>query len=272
MITVIGTGTMGKGIAIELASYNFDVLLISMTDNFNEMSIKREIEDIANKFKLQNIDDILHRISISNNISKISNSDLIIEAIVENLEMKRKMLTSIQEYVNKDTIIASNTSSLAITRIFEGIFKLDKVIGLHFFNPVQIMKLVEISYTNETSLDSKEFAINLIHKLKKEYVLVKDSPGFIVNRILIPMINEASKIIDEGIATAEDIDKAMKFGANHPIGPLKLSDLIGNDVTLSILKILSEYNDDINISSKLVELVDDNKNGRKTKHGYYEYI
>ena len=154
--------------------------------------------------------------------------------------------------------------------IFKDLVDFQFVCGLHFFNPVNIMRLVEISYLEKTATSTVEFAKSFTKSLEKEYILVKDSPGFIVNRLLIPMINEAAKIFDEGIASIEDIDKAMKFGANHPLGPLKLSDLIGNDITLNILKSL-ENKLNIEISESIKNKVLLKELGRKTKKGFYDY-
>lgn len=271
MISVIGTGTMGKGIAIELAANGNFIQLITITRDSCINLIKEELKSIIDKFEYQNKNQILENICISDELKIIGNSELVIEAVVENLEIKRNLLIEMKEFLNCETIIASNTSSLSISEIFNNIFDFDRVIGLHFFNPVQVMKLVEIAYTNGTSQKTIDYAKRIVNCLGKEYVVVKDSPGFIVNRLLIPMINEAAKIIDEEVATAQDIDKAMKLGANHPIGPLKLSDLIGNDITLSIVQNLYKIIQNNNISNSLSKLVNENKLGRKTKTGFYEY-
>jgi len=271
MISVLGTGVMGKGIAIEFARFNWNVQLVTITRRTGINTIRLEIEKMIDKYKNINKYEILNNITISDDLSVVSNSDLIIEAIIEDLDAKRNLINNIKNYIKSEAIIASNTSSLSIKQIFEGIHDSSKALGLHFFNPVQVMKLVEIVYTSDTSEKTIKYAKEIVVSLGKEFVIAKDSPGFIVNRLLIPMINEASKIIDEGIATAEDIDKAMKLGANHPIGPLKLSDLIGNDVILSIIKTLHKNIKNKSISEGLVNLVNENKLGRKTKIGFYNY-
>jgi 3-hydroxybutyryl-CoA dehydrogenase len=272
MIAVIGSGTMGKGIAIEFAKNNIDVLLISIGRNLGTTELKTEIIKVAERFKVENVEEVAGRISTADNFEQLHHCNLIIEAMAEDLTFKREIIQKACMYADPlSTIFATNTSSLSIASIFDRIVPLQNVIGLHFFNPVQVMKLVEISYLEETRESVVSFVKELVTSINKEYVLVRNSPGFIVNRLLIPMINEAAKIVEEGIATPEDVDNAMKLGANFPIGPLKLSDLIGNDITLSILKELQCSSSNIQISRILEELVTEKKLGRKTKEGFYLY-
>ncbi|MFG6496239.1 3-hydroxyacyl-CoA dehydrogenase family protein [Fictibacillus sp. UD] len=272
MIAVIGSGTMGKGIAIELARNDLDVLLISIGRNLEATELKTEILKVAERFKVENVEEVAGRIGIADNFEQLRHCNLIIEAMAEDLTLKREIIQKACMYTGTlSTIFATNTSSLSIASIFEGIVPLQKVVGLHFFNPVQVMKLVEISYLEETEDIVISYVKKLVTTINKEYVLVKNSPGFIVNRLLIPMINEAVKIVEEGIATPEDVDNAMKLGANFPIGPLKLSDLIGNDITLSILKEFQSSTTNLHISGILEELVTERKLGRKTKEGFYSY-
>jgi 3-hydroxybutyryl-CoA dehydrogenase len=273
MIAVIGSGTMGKGIAIEFARNDIDVLLISIGRNLGATELKTEIIKVAERFKVENVGEVAGRISTTDNFEQLHHCNLIIEAMAEDLTFKREIIQKACIYTAPlSTIFATNTSSLSIASIFNGIVPLQNVVGLHFFNPVQVMKLVEISYLEETKDNVVSYVKGLVTSINKEYVLVKNSPGFIVNRLLIPMINEAVKIVEEGIATPEDVDNAMKLGANFPIGPLKLSDLIGNDITLSILKELQSSSTDIQISGILEKLVIEKKLGRKTKKGFYSYI
>lgn len=267
MITVLGTGTMGKGIALEFLKHNFNVNLVATEKHLDLTKISEEIQEIMSRFEIDKIKSG-GSLTISNNFQVVSESGLVIEAIAEDLEVKRNLFKTITPYLKDNSIIASNTSSLSIKEIFEGIIPLDRVVGLHFFNPVQVMKLIELVHTDGTSMNTLDQCRKVAAKINKTVVLVKDSQGFIVNRLLIPMINEASKIIDEGIATIEDVDTAMKLGANHPIGPLKLSDLIGNDITLAILNTLL---DDQDISKGLKDKVRSNDLGRKTKKGFYDY-
>ena len=271
MIGVIGAGTMGKGIAIEFARYGFKVNLVSVGRHLSREVLLQEIKDIVSKYEFLNMDEILGNINEFNTLENLGACELIIEALSEDLEIKRKTISEVSKLVQPGTIFASNTSSLSINEIFQNIVDGNNVLGLHFFNPVQIMKLVEVSFISETSTETINKAISYLDKIEKVHVKVKDSPGFIVNRLLIPMINEAIKIVKEGTASIEDVDTAMKYGANHPMGPLKLSDLIGNDITLSILRTLGRYQSDIVISDLLVDVVNQKKLGRKTGIGFYEY-
>jgi 3-hydroxybutyryl-CoA dehydrogenase len=269
-IGIIGAGTMGKGIAIEFARYGYKVVLLSAQRHLDTADLKKELTKISQRYKDINHDDVCSNITMTNEFADLSGCDFIIEAVSENLDIKREIVYKALPYLNKSVIFSTNTSSLSIKDVFIDIVDLDKVCGLHFFNPVQVMKLVELSYLEESSEKTIETAKNLALSLKKEFILVKNSPGFIVNRLLIPFINEATKIVESGIASIEDIDKAMQFGANHPIGPLKLSDLIGNDITLNILNSLQKsFN--LEISELLISTVKENKLGRKTKQGFYSY-
>lgn len=270
MIGIIGSGTMGKGIAIELAKSNKKVVLVSAQRHLTSQDLLFEIDKVLGRYPDLNINDIHENITLTNALNDLTDCEFIIEAVSENLDVKRKVLKESQKYIKGDVIYVSNTSSLSIKEIFEGIIDLSKVCGLHFFNPVHVMKLVELSYLDETSEETINTAKALALELDKEVIVVKNSPGFIVNRLLIPMINEAAKIVEEGIASVEDIDKAMMFGANHPIGPLKLSDLIGNDITLNILNSLKDKLD-LNISKLIKNKVECNDLGRKTKNGFYSY-
>ena len=271
MIAIIGAGTMGKSIAIEFARFNHKVVLVSAQRHLSTEMLEQEVQRLADKYNFENKTQILENIITTNKYDLISDCDIIVEAVSENLSNKRFIVQEFIRYVKTGTIIASNTSSLSIQDIFVGLTDLKYVIGLHFFNPVQVMKLVELSYIDSTSQETISIARKIVCDIEKEVVLVKNSPGFIVNRLLIPMINEASKIYEEGIASIEDIDRAMKFGANHPMGPLKLSDLIGNDITLAILEILKLKEPNLLISKTLSDYVKEKKLGRKTKIGFYDY-
>lgn len=270
MIGIIGSGTMGKGIAIEFARNNEKVVLVSAQRHLSSEELLLEIDRVSNRYPDLDVNALHANITLSNLLSDLENCDFIIEAVSESLELKRNVIKETNKYIKDNAIYASNTSSLSIEDIFKDIIDFSRVCGLHFFNPVHVMKLVELSYLQGTSNDTIETAKKLALSLEKEVILVKNSPGFIVNRLLIPMINEAAKIVEEGIASIEDIDKAMKFGANHPLGPLKLSDLIGNDITLNILYSLQEKLD-LNISDLIKEKVENNDLGRKTKKGFYDY-
>jgi 3-hydroxybutyryl-CoA dehydrogenase len=270
MIGIIGAGTMGKGIAIEFARFNYKVILLSAQRHLRPDELIIEVDKVSKRYNDLDIDSVHKNIKLTNQLEDLKDCEYIIEAVSEDLTKKREIIKEIVPYLSPSTIYASNTSSLSIKDIFQNLVDINKVCGLHFFNPVHVMKLVELSYLGETSQKTIDNAKKLASSLEKEVILVKNSPGFIVNRLLIPMINEASKILEEGIASAEDIDKAMKFGANHPIGPLKLSDLIGNDITLLILHSLKKKLE-LDISKLIENKVQENKLGRKTKEGFYKY-
>ena len=275
-IGIIGAGTMGRGIALTFAQKEeHQVLLCDMDLELAEQALeqlKKELaryiaKDIINK---ELYESMLNRISIGVK-EDACHCDLVIEAIQEKTSTKQKLFSCLDAICKKDTIFASNTSSLSITKLKEGLKR--PLIGLHFFNPVPIMKLVEIITTEDTSPELVEKMSNLAISLGKTPVLAKDHPGFIVNRILIPMINEASGVLASGTATAEDIDLAMKLGANHPIGPLALADLIGVDVCLAILEVFyQETNDEkYQPNELLIKMVEQGKLGRKTGIGFFQY-
>lgn len=272
MIGIVGSGLMGKSIAVEFAKNGIDILLYSAYRHADKKIIYDEIEAIIIKSKIENPSMIFKKINVVCNLQEFKNCELIIEALKENLELKRSVLKELQTILNcSSTIIASNTSSLNIKDIFINIFPLENVVGIHFFNPVNLMKLVEVSTIEETKPMIIEKVLNYINIIEKKPVIIKNSPGFIVNKLLIPFINNASFLVDSNVATIEDVDNAMIWGANHPIGPLKLADLIGLDIVYAILKRLQETEPSLRISSGLEKLVDNNYLGRKTKKGFYDY-
>lgn len=269
-IGIIGAGTMGKAIAIEYARYGHNVTLLSAQRHLDSLSLNAEIQRLITKIDPTKVDQITSFIKLTNDFRDLSDCPFIIEAVSESLEKKRKAVAEAIKYAPIGAIFASNTSSLSTEKILGDLVGFDRVCGLHFFNPVHIMKLVELSYLPQTGSTTIEYAKQLALSIEKEVILIKNSPGFIVNRLLIPMINEAIKIFETGLASATDVDRAMKFGANHPIGPLKLSDLIGNDVVLNILKSFDD-SADIEISPLLIKMVEQGKLGRKTKEGFFTY-
>ena len=275
-VAVFGAGTMGIGISHVFAQTDgMDVLLCSSNTDSAERGkakLERQFDGRIAKGKMTTEEKkhILSHIS-PGNIKMCENCDLIIEAIPEHLEKKQKLFQQLDEICKEDTIFASNTSSLPISLIAEGLSR--PVVGMHFFNPAPIMKLVEVVVTLNTPENLGEEIADIALQIGKTPVIVKENPGFIVNRILIPMINEAAGLFSEGIATAEDIDTAMKLGANHPMGPLALGDLIGLDVCLAIMETLHQETGDPKYRpcGYLKKMARNGKLGRKSGEGFYQY-
>lgn len=276
-IAVIGSGTMGAGIAQSMAAYHQVVVRDINPDALkNAMEkIKKGYEKNVSKERMtkEEMEKAISNITLSPNIEDIKDCDLIIEAATENPKIKKSIFAELDEVCQEKTILASNTSSLSITDIGQATKRPEKVIGMHFFNPVPLMKLVEVISGQKTDAKVKETIINLAKEIGKTPVEVEEAPGFVVNRILIPMINEAIGIYAEGVASKEDIDTAMKLGANHPMGPLELGDLVGLDIVLAIMEVLySEFADPKYRPHPLLKkMVRASLLGRKTKEGFYKY-
>jgi 3-hydroxybutyryl-CoA dehydrogenase len=279
-IAIIGSGTMATGIIqVLLMSKKVTQLVVITRSEDKSINVKRSCEKYLSKLSRKGLLDpnevslTIEKLSISSELFQIDSSDIIIEAVAEDFSIKKVVFEQIKKYVTSSTIIASNTSSLSITA-FSSIFdNPENVVGLHFFNPAPIMELVEVVVGHSTSKDVVNRLVNFTESLGKSPVVVNEAPGFVVNRMLIPMINEAVGILAEGVATAEDIDKAMKFGAHHPMGPLALADLIGNDVNLSIMDTLHSETGDPKYRAHplLRKMVRADHLGRKTKKGFFEY-
>ncbi len=278
IVGVLGAGQMGNGIAHVFAQYGYQVLLYDISAVQLEKSLKTIQQNLERQAKKGVIDPgsiqpIMDRIALAKAIDAFSACDLVIEAVNENETLKFDLFRQLDETVNKDAILASNTSSISITKIATVTKRPDKVIGMHFMNPVPIMQLVEVIRGLATSDETFQAIASLVEKLGKVMAVSQDYPGFIVNRILMPMINEAIFALYEGISTAEDIDKGMKLGTNHPMGPLALADLIGLDTVLAIITVLYEGFKDPKFRPcpLLVKMVNAGYLGKKSGRGFYTY-
>lgn len=276
-IMVIGAGQMGGGIAQVAAQVGYSVILNDLKDEFVtsglkviEKNLRRNVE--KGRIDATECEAILGRIEKSTSLQDAASADLVIEAAVENMEIKGKIFASLDEICPAHTILATNTSSLPITEIAAFTKRPDRVIGMHFMNPVPVMKLVEVIRGLVTSDEVYQKIEDLSVEMGKTPVEVNDAPGFVANRILIPMINEAVYTLYEGIATAEDIDSVMKLGMNHPMGPLALADLIGLDTVLSICEVLHEgLGDKYRPCPLLRKYVKAGWYGKKSGRGFYKY-
>lgn len=277
-VSVIGAGVMGSGIATVSLIGDYKVNLVDIKEDFVQKAKAKIEKNLLKSVEKEVITEekrqqVLENLSISTDFATVATSELIIEAVSESLDIKKKLFSQLCEHASNEAIIASNTSALRISDLAGLYKKQENVMGMHFFNPPVVMKLVELIRTEKTTDEIYNTAKDFVLQLGKEPVEVKESPGFVVNRVLIPMINEAAILYGEGVSSAEDIDKAMVFGANHPIGPLALADMIGIDVCLSIMETLKGElkSDKYNPAPVFKQLVEQGKLGKKSGTGFFDY-
>jgi 3-hydroxybutyryl-CoA dehydrogenase len=277
-VVVIGGGTMGNGIAHAAAASGLDVSLVDISDSILQRALttitanlQRSV--IKGKMSEEQRDAVVARIRTTTDMESVAGADIVIEAIIENLEAKTQLFSKLDAITGPETVLASNTSSISITRIASSTKRPDKVIGMHFMNPVPVMTLVEVIRGMATSDETWQKVEDLAKRMGKTAIEVNDYPGFISNRVLMPMINEAIFALFEGVATRESIDGVMKLGMSHPMGPLTLADFIGLDVCLAILRVLEQGFGDPKYRPcpLLVKMVDAGWLGKKTGRGFYSY-
>ena len=277
-VGVVGAGTMGNGIAQAFSVAGYEVVMTDVADAALERGLKTiggSLDRLIKKEKMTEAqkEEVLGRVSVSTDLGALATTDLVVEAATENLELKLDLFARLDAALPAGAIIATNTSSISITRLAAATGRADRVVGMHFFNPVPMMALVELIRGLQTSDETYAAVEKASRNIGKTPVQVRNSPGFVVNRMLCPMINEAVFALGEGLATAAEIDEAMKLGCNHPIGPLALCDLIGLDVELAVMQVLFEGFKDPKYrpAPLLVEMVEAGYLGRKSGRGFFDY-
>jgi 3-hydroxybutyryl-CoA dehydrogenase len=278
-ITVIGAGTMGHGIAQVAAQAGFEVILEDVSDDLTSLALRRIEENLRKgvergKVTQDEMRAALSRVTASSDLhNAVADADLIVEAIIEKLDVKRELFSELDGASKPSAILATNTSSLSIKEIASATGRPDRVIGTHFFNPVHIMRLLEVVVTADTSQSTLDRVLEVAARIGKEPITVKDFPGFATSRLGVALGLEAMRMLEQGVASAEDIDKAMVLGYNHPMGPLRLTDLVGLDIRLSIAEYLYEKlgSDVFRPPDILRRKVSEGKLGKKTGEGFYQW-
>ena len=277
-VAVVGAGTMGNGIAHVFAQHGWDVTLIDVSEAAlagGLATIRKNVERLVKKGAVSGAQcaGILDRITTSTALEAAKDAEIVVEAVSENPDIKFDIFEDLDRLAPKGAILASNTSSISITEIAKVTKRPERVIGMHFMNPVPLMPLVEVVRGRLTNDETVRRVVEVVEELKKTPVIVNDAPGFVSNRVLMPMINEAIFCVDEGVATAEAVDQVMKLGMNHPLGPLALADLIGLDVCLAIMKVLQDGLDvqKYRPAPLLEQMVAKGQLGRKSGQGFYAY-
>ena len=278
-IGVIGAGTMGTGIAQVVATMGYDVVINDIKQEYVEASlekIKKALAKLVEKEKLTETqkNEAISRVSICVDLNAMKDCDLVIEAVLENLDLKKSVFEKLNDICREETIFASNTSSMSITEIAKGSGRPDRFCGIHFFNPVPVMKLVEVIYGLNTNKKTVEHTLEFVLSIGKTPVEVKkDSPGFIVNRLLIPYLNEAARLLDEGVASVEDIDTAVKLGLNYPMGPFQMLDFGGIELSVTISEYFKNEFNDLGYAPQLIlkQMIRAGKTGMKNGEGFYKY-
>lgn len=278
-IGIVGAGSMGAGIANLAALNGFNVVLRDIEERYLEGALARIDQFMSKsvergKMTVEQKQETLARIVTTTKLEELKDVDVVVEAVIEDLELKKEVFSQLDEIVREDVILATNTSSMSITEIAAATRRPDRVAGMHFFNPAQLMKLVEVVRGFETSDETVSALKALSEQLKKEVVEVKkDTPGFIVNRIMVPQFIEAIRLLEEGVASAEDIDKAVKFGLNYPMGPFELQDYAGVDIGYYVMEYFSNEFNDSRFAPPLLmkQMMRAGRFGKKSGAGFYDY-